>query len=121
MTTHAGSAGVAASIPPLRRVAIVHEPPAALERGERSFVGRDPIDMTRAREQHAAYVALLRDVECEVVTLNVNAHHADGVFVEDTALVFDELAVLASPGAPSRRGEVAGIAAELRQIGRAHV
>lgn len=115
MSTHAGSAGVAASIPPLHRIAIVHEPPASLEQGERSFVGRDPIDMERARAQHAAYVELLRTLGCEVTTLNVNAAFADGVFVEDTALVFDELAVLASPGAPSRRGEVAGIAAELRK------
>jgi dimethylargininase len=115
VSAHAGSAGVAASIPPLHRVAIVHEPPAALEQGERSFVGRDPIDMDRAHAQHAAYVELLRALGCEVTTLNVNAAFADGVFVEDTALVFDELAVLASPGAPSRRGEVAGIAAELRK------
>lgn len=110
-----GNAGNLANILAPRRVAITHEPPESLERGERSFVGRDPIDMSKARAQHAAYSTLLRELGCDVVTLNVNSAHADGVFVEDTAVVLDEIAILASPGAPSRRGEVAGIAAELRK------
>lgn len=105
--------GVAAHLPPIPLVAITHEPSAALEHGERSFVGRDPIDLAVARAQHAAYEAMLRDLGCNVVTLTVNAAHADGVFVEDTAVVLDELAIVTRPGAESRRGEVAGIAAEL--------
>ena len=110
-----GNAGNLANILAPRRVAITHEPPESLERGERSFVGRDPIDMAKARTQHAAYCALLRELGVETTTLKVNAAHADGVFVEDTAVVLDEIAVLASPGAESRRGEVSGIAAELRK------
>jgi dimethylargininase len=105
--------GAASHIKPISRIAITHTPPESLERGERSFVGRDPIDMAKAREQHAAYCDLLRSLGCEVITLEVNARHADGVFVEDTALVFDEVAVMTSPGAESRRGEVQGIEAEL--------
>ena len=116
MSTHEGaSTGVAAGIPSPKRIAVTHTPPTSLERGERSFVGRDPIDMDVARAQHAAYCALLAELGCAVTTLNVNASHADAVFVEDTALVFDELAVMASPGAESRRGEVAGIEAELKK------
>jgi dimethylargininase len=101
---------------PIARVAITHVPPASLEQGERSFVGRDPIDMDKAREQHAAYCALLASLGCRVITLDVNARHADGVFVEDTALVLDEVAVMTNPGAESRRGEVAGIGAELAKF-----
>ena len=97
------------------RHAVTHTPPSSLERGERSFVGRDPIDIDRARNQHAAYCALLTELGCTVTTLAVNAAQADAVFVEDIALVFDEIAVMSSPGAPSRRGEVAGIEAELSQ------
>jgi dimethylargininase len=107
------STGAASHIKPIARVAITHSPPASLEQGERSFVGRDPIDMSKARAQHAAYCDLLRSLGCEVVTLDVNAKFADGVFVEDTALVLDELAIMTNPGAESRRGEVAGIAAAL--------
>jgi len=107
------STGVAAGIPPLRRIAITHVPPASLEQGERSFVGRDPIDMATARAQHAAYCDLLRELGCKVTTLDLNAAHADAVFVEDTAIVFDEVAVMTMPGAPSRRAEIAGMEEEL--------
>jgi dimethylargininase len=99
----------------VKRVAVTHEPPPSLERGERSFVGRDAIDMAKAREQHAAYRELLASLGCEIVVLNVNSAFADAVFVEDTALVFDELAVMTSPGAESRRGEAPAIEAEVRK------
>lgn len=105
--------GVASHIAPIRRVAIVHIPPAALEQGERSFVGRDPIDMATAHAQHAAYLELLSTLGCDVVVLNTNQTFPDAVFVEDTALVLDEVAILTSPGAGSRRGEIAGIEQEL--------
>jgi dimethylargininase len=97
----------------VRRIAIAHAVPDALEHGERSFVGREPIDMTRAREQHAAYCELLRGLGCALVQLDANGNHPDAVFVEDTALVLDELAIVAMPGAESRRGEVAAVASEL--------
>ncbi|HVZ49988.1 MAG TPA: arginine deiminase-related protein [Gemmatimonadaceae bacterium] len=105
--------GVAAHMPPIVRVAITHVPSAGLQHGERSFVGRDPIDMERARAQHVAYCDLLASLGCDVVILNTNHAYPDAVFVEDTAVVLDEVAVLASPGAESRRGEVAGVAQEL--------
>jgi dimethylargininase len=107
--------GVASHIKPIPRVAVTHIPPESLEQGERSFVGRDAIDMARARAQHATYCDLLRSLGCEVITLSANAKFADSVFVEDTAIVLDELAVMASPGATSRRAEVAAIETELRK------
>jgi dimethylargininase len=84
-----------------------------LERGERTFVSRSPIDFPLALRQHAAYCALLRDLGVVVTTLDVNHDHADAVFVEDTALVLDEIAVMMMPGAPSRRPEPPGIEREL--------
>lgn len=105
--------GVASHIGSIRRVAITHVPPASLGEGERSFVARDPIDMATARAQHAAYSDLLYTLGCDVVVLNTNHEYPDAVFVEDTAIVLDELAILASPGAESRRGEIAGIEREL--------
>lgn len=48
--------------------------------------------------------------------LDVNRTMPDCVFVEDTALVLDELAVMMSPGAESRRGEPAGIEPALKQF-----
>jgi dimethylargininase len=93
--------------------AITHVPPPALERGERSFVGRPPIDMRLAYRQHDSYCALLGLCGATVTTLDDNRDYADAVFVEDTAVVFDGVAVMASPGAVSRRGEVAAMEREL--------
>ena len=66
--------------------------------------------MDRAREQHAAYVAVLEDCGLEVVTLPAIDELPDAVFVEDPVHVLDEVAVALSPGAPSRVPEVAPLA-----------
>lgn len=99
-----------------RIVAIVREVPDAIADCELSFVERAPIDLERAREQHAAYVAALEATGCEVRVAPSLPEMADAVFVEDTAIAVDELAVLARPGAESRRGEVASMADALRPL-----
>ena len=97
-------------------VAITRDVPEALARCELSFVARTPIDVALARRQHAAYVTALRSRGCEVLELPPLEEFPDSVFVEDTALVFPELAVLTRPGAPSRRGEVDSIGAALARF-----
>jgi dimethylargininase len=82
---------------------------------ERTFVPQGAIDLARARAQHAAYCQALRDCRAQVVTLNVNEQLADAAFIEDTAIVLDEVAVLSSMGAASRRGEPARIEPVLRE------
>ena len=72
---------------------------------ELAFAARRRIDPRRAARQHAAYEDALRDAGCAVERLPAADHHPDGVFVEDTAVVLDEIAVIARPGAESRRGE----------------
>src|SRR6478735_3244568 len=102
-------------------VAIVREVPEALARCELSFVERTHIDLALARRQHEAYGEALRARGCELRQMRPLDEFADSVFVEDTALVFDELAVLTRPGAPSRRAEVESIGAVLaryRQLAR---
>jgi dimethylargininase len=81
-------------------------------------VERTPIDFSLALRQHAIYCAVLRECGAQVITLDTNAAHADAVFVEDTAIVLDEIAVMTSPGAASRRPEIAGIEPELRTFRR---
>jgi dimethylargininase len=95
------------------RIALVRDVDAALAQCELSFVEREPIDVALARAQHAAYAATLADLGCRVVELPALPGQADGVFVEDTAIVVDELAIATRPGASSRRGEVASVAAAL--------
>lgn len=99
---------------PATHRAIVREVGEELGDCELSFIGRDRIDLALARGQHDAYCEALQALGCEVVRLPVLQGHPDAVFVEDTALVLDEVAVLTRPGAASRRGEVAAIAEALR-------
>jgi len=83
--------------------------PPTLADCELTFVEREPIDLDRAVAQHAAYAALLRSLGLEVLELPADPALPDCCFVEDVAVVLDEVALLAMPGAPSRRGEVRAV------------
>lgn len=93
--------------------ALVRELSDGLERCELSHLPRAPIDPQRAAAEHAAYVAALAARGLEVIRLPALPGFPDAVFVEDCAVVLDEVAVVARPGASSRRGEVASVAAAL--------
>lgn len=94
-------------------VAITRHVSAALAACELSFVSRMPIDIALARRQHADYVRALAEAGCEVIELPAQEHMPDAVFVEDVALVLDELAVMTRPGAVSRQLEGDSVAATL--------
>lgn len=91
-------------------IAITREVSAGLSACELSFVVRSPIDIERARSQHRAYQNALRELGCTVEVLSEQVQMPDSVFVEDTAIVLDEVAVITRPGAESRRAEVATVA-----------
>lgn len=76
---------------------------------ELTHLARAPIDVARAEAQHRAYEAALAALGATVQRVAAAPEHPDSVFIEDTALVFDELAVLTRPGAASRRGEVTAV------------
>ncbi|HEX6819058.1 MAG TPA: N(G),N(G)-dimethylarginine dimethylaminohydrolase [Ktedonobacterales bacterium] len=94
--------------------ALVRPPTAALARCELTYLDREPIDATRAQRQHAAYVECLRDLDVRILALAPEPELPDAVFVEDTAIVVDEVAVITRPGAASRRSEVTTVAEALR-------
>jgi dimethylargininase len=94
--------------------AIVRQPSEALCRCELTFREREPIDLQRAAEQHRAYVTALESRGVVVEVIPASAELPDGVFVEDTALVLDECAIVTRPGADSRLPETAAIADALR-------
>jgi dimethylargininase len=87
-----------------------------MQRGERTYVEETEIDYELALRQHAGYREALSGCGAEVIVLDVNRTMPDCVFVEDTAIVLDEVAVMMSPGAESRRAEPAGIEPTLRQF-----
>lgn len=85
----------------------------ALASCELTFIDRQPIDIARAAEQHAQYCDALRRAGADVQFIDPAPEQPDGVFVEDIALVLDEIAIVTFPGARSRRGEIAGVASAL--------
>ena len=70
-------------------------------------------DLATALQQHSAYCATLERCGLTLTRLPVDDEFPDSTFVEDPAVLTANLAVLTRPGAPSRQGEVAGIAAAL--------
>jgi dimethylargininase len=83
---------------------------ASLATGELTFRDRTPIDIALARRQHEAYEHTLTSLGVLVDHLPAEDALADAVFVEDVALVLDEIAIVTTPGAVSRRAEAESIA-----------
>jgi dimethylargininase len=100
--------------------AITREVSPALAACELSYIPRVPIDVSLARTQHHAYQQALLSLDCQLLCLPVEPALADSVFVEDVAIVLDEVAILTRPGAASRRPEVATVAEALRHYRPLH-
>jgi dimethylargininase len=87
-----------------------------LDACELTYREREPIDAGLAARQHRAYCEALRACGARVLTLPRVDELPDSVFVEDTAIVLDGVAVLTRPGVESRRGEVALIETEIASL-----
>lgn len=94
-------------------IAITRKVSPRMSECQLTHLARAPIDVNLAAQQHFAYELKLEALGCEVRSLAAEAELPDSVFVEDTAVVLDELAILAWPGAESRRAEVGTVAAAL--------
>ncbi len=86
-------------------MALTREISAAFQACELTHLPRVPIDLDRARAQHAAYEWALVEAGCTVRRLDSGPDMPDAVFVEDIAVMLDEGAVICRPGAESRRAE----------------
>jgi dimethylargininase len=81
---------------------------------EITHIDRTPIDVNTAQTQHHGYVQALKDLGCAVMELPAEADLPDSVFVEDTAVVLQEVALITRPGADSRKPETESITHALR-------
>jgi len=93
--------------------AIVRPPCARFANGI-TTAGLGPPQLPVAREQHQRYCDALQRCGLAVTALAPDDRFPDSTFVEDAALVMERLAILARPGAESRRGEVESVALALR-------
>jgi dimethylargininase len=96
---------------------LVRAPSSRLSEGIVTHVRRTPVDVGLARDQHAAYADALAACDWMIARAPVAEDCPDSVFIEDTVVVCEDLAVLARPGAPARRPEVAGVAGILQPLG----
>jgi dimethylargininase len=94
-------------------IALTRAVPPTLAACELTYLPRQPIDLTTAIEQHRRYEDELRALGCRVERVEPAPELPDSVFIEDTAVVLPEVAVLGRPGAASRRDEVEPVATAL--------
>jgi dimethylargininase len=96
-------------------IALTRSVPPSIVECELTHLAREPIDVARAAVQHRAYENTLASLGYSVRPLPDEPDMPDSVFVEDTAVIVDELAVMTRPGAPSRRAEIFSVAQALRE------
>ncbi|WP_350349224.1 dimethylargininase [Agromyces sp. G08B096] len=99
-----------------RRIALVRIPASNLAEGELTHRDRVPVDQAKADDQWDNYCAALVAEGWETLEVDAAPDLADSVFVEDAVVMFGDLAVLTSPGAESRRGEIEGVERLVRTI-----
>jgi len=90
-------------------IALTRAVSPAIARCELTHIGREAIDLDLAYAQHARYERALADAGCAIERVADGEDLPDGVFVEDVAVVFDEIAIVTRPGAESRRAETPGV------------
>jgi dimethylargininase len=94
-------------------IAITRQVSPSINRCELTFHAKTPIDLTKAIAQHEAYEECLRQLGVQVISLPAEPELPDAVFVEDAAIVVDEVAVIPIMGAASRRPETESLARAL--------
>lgn len=86
-------------------IAITRIPAESIAKCELTYIERVQIDYTKALEQHEAYCAALEACGAEVIRMHPTDELPDSVFVEDTAIILDEVAIITPMGIASRRAE----------------
>lgn len=107
----------APTAPEVHRVALVRSPATTLAKGQLTHVKRKPIKVDKADDQWDAYVAALQSEGFTTLEAPAADEFPDSVFIEDTVIILGQTAVIASPGAESRRGEQDAVATVVTELG----
>jgi dimethylargininase len=100
-----------------RGVALVRQPSPRLAEGIVTHIERTPVDVELARRQHESYVQALAACGWAVREVPPADDCPDSVFIEDTMVVCEDLAVITHPGAPERRPETAALPVAAHDLG----
>jgi dimethylargininase len=101
----------------MNKRALVRRPGPRLDEGLVTHVERTPVDVDKARHQWLGYAAALQAEGWELYEVEPADDCPDAVFVEDTAVMYGDLAVITRPGADQRKPETAGTEAALSGLG----
>ncbi|KRE94020.1 N(G),N(G)-dimethylarginine dimethylaminohydrolase [Nocardioides sp. Soil774] len=101
----------------MNRRALVRRPSPRLADGLLTHIDRVPVDVDLALRQWEAYVAALQAEGWKTVEVPPAPDFPDSVFVEDTVVMYADLAVITRPGADERKPETAGTEQTLRDLG----
>jgi dimethylargininase len=96
--------------------AITRSVSPALADCELSFIPRQPIDMEKARAQHHAYEEALAKLGARVISLAAEPELPDSMFVEDPAIVLEDVAIICPLGTETRRKEAPSLASALEKF-----
>ena len=101
----------------MNRRALVRRPGPRLAEGLLTHIERVPVDVDLAAQQWDGYVAALRAEGWETIEVPPLPECPDAVFVEDTVVMYGDLAVITRPGADERKPETAATEETLRGLG----
>ncbi|MDN5976508.1 dimethylargininase [Acidipropionibacterium jensenii] len=101
----------------MSRIALVRKPGPRLNEGLVDHIERVPVDLPLALEQWQGYVEALHAAGWQTREVAPADDCPDAVFVEDSVVLFRNVAVSTHPGAPSRRGEIAATRAAAEELG----
>jgi dimethylargininase len=99
-----------------RRLLLVRPPADTLAEGELTHLERTPVDIDLANTQWNDYVSAFADNGWDVEELPQANDLSDSVFIEDDVVLFGGTAVIASPGAESRRAETESVERAVRSL-----
>jgi dimethylargininase len=97
--------------------ALVRQPSPRLADGVVTYIERQPIDVHLATKQWTGYVEALEEANWEIVEVPPADECPDGVFIEDAVVVFRNVAVITNPGVDSRKPELVGAEAAVKELG----
>ncbi|MGV8876223.1 MAG: dimethylargininase [Rhodoglobus sp.] len=103
--------------PQHRLIALVRPPSSRLGEGELTHLDRVEVDAELADAQWEGYVSALRANGFETIEVPAADELADSVFIEDTLVMFGDVAVLTSPGAETRQPEIDAVRASVSTLG----
>lgn len=101
----------------MSRIALVRSPGPRLAEGIVTHIDRVPVDVQRARSQWERYVETMADAGWRIVEVPSADDCPDAVFVEDTLVMFRNVAVITRPGADARKPEVRDVAKVVEALG----